>query len=96
MVEVPLSLPVIASVGATLSMLTCWLFTASAFPALSKARYLTVAVADTVNAPLYVVPFGDTASDAVGVEPSVVYRISFTPEPPALSVAASVTETFAL
>ena len=43
-----------------------WLFVASMFPALSHARYLTVAVAETVKGPATI------GLEAVGTEPSVV------------------------
>ena len=42
-------LQVIDDVGAVVSIWTSCEFTASALPALSKARYLTVAVAETVK-----------------------------------------------
>jgi type IV secretory pathway VirB2 component (pilin) len=43
-----------------------WLFVASAFPATSQARYLTVVVVETVKGPVY------KGLAVVGVEPSVV------------------------
>jgi len=62
--------------------------TASVLPALSYARYLTVVVALSGNAPEYLVPLV-----RLGVDPSVVYRIDATPEPPVLSVADRLTDT---
>src|SRR5215204_837867 len=63
-------------------------FVASTLPALSQARYLTVPVAETVNGAEY------AGLATVGSEPSVVYRITATPED--ASVAASDTDTGAL
>src|SRR4051794_4276747 len=79
------------TVGGVSSIWIRWELTASALPALSNARNLTVLVAVTENGPLYTDPL-----DAVGSDPSVVYRISRTPDPPTLSVAANATDTAAL
>ena len=60
-------------------------FVGSILPTLSRARYFTVAVAETVNGPLYAV------LESVGSEPSSVYRMTETPL--SLSVALSETVT---
>ena len=60
-----------------------WVRTGSAFPTTSHARKATVVVAVSLNGPAY------GGLDVVGVVPSVVYRITETPEP--VSVAASPT-----
>src|SRR4051812_84481 len=71
--------------GAVPSISTFWVLTGSAFPALSKARYLTVVVVLIVSGPLYGVPVV-----AVGSVPLVVYRIEAAPE--SASVANRTTE----
>ena len=91
--EQALPLQVIVEVGAVVSTgvvlieINCD-FVASTFPALSQARYLTVPVAETVNGAEYV------ELPTVGSEPSVVYRITATPED--ASVADRATDTGAL
>ena len=57
----------IDELGVVVSILISWVLTASALPALSTARYLTVVVLETVNGPLEAVPVV-----ALGVLPSVV------------------------
>src|SRR5919198_1193822 len=73
--------------GAGFVIVTSCEFVASTLPALSHARYLTVVVADTVIGSLYAV------LDAVGSEPSRVYRMTLTPL--SASLADSVTVTSA-
>src|SRR5439155_22635648 len=57
----------------------------STLPALSQARYLTVVVCDTVIGSLYAV------LEAVGSEPSSVYRMTLTPLSPSLAARVTVT-----
>jgi hypothetical protein len=52
--------------GATVSIWMIWLLAASALPALSTEKNLTVLVLETVNDPVY------TVLDVVGGEPLVV------------------------
>jgi hypothetical protein len=59
-------LQAIDETGGVESMRISWLFVASTLPATSQARYLTVAVAGTVNGARY------SGLDVVGFEPSVV------------------------
>src|SRR5207237_2967372 len=75
--------------GGVLSSLTVIVCGGSAFPALSLAEKVTVvwpsvAMLIVTDAPVTVVL-------AIGWAPVALYVISLTPEPPALSVALSVT-----
>jgi hypothetical protein len=79
-------------VGAAVSVGTvtdiCWDCGTSWLPALSTEAKLTVVVCETVNDPEYV-----TAEALLdGSEPSVVYLVVLTPDPPA-SLADSATVT---
>ena len=74
----------VVSIGVVLIEIN-WEFVASTFPELSHARYLTIPVAETVNGAEYM------GLPTVGSEPSVVYRISATPD--TASVADNETDT---
>jgi hypothetical protein len=81
--------------GAVLSILSTSVFVASVLPALSFAKKLRVVVPSAVTLmPLTEPP--DTVVEAIVCAPLAEYVISFTPEPPALSVALNETETFVL
>jgi hypothetical protein len=59
-------LQAMAVAGGVLSIWICWEFAGSALPTVSTEKNFTVAVAGTVNGPVY------TVLDVVGAEPSVV------------------------
>src|SRR4029450_7948694 len=65
----------IDEVGAVESTWISWLLVGSALAGTSQARYLTVVVPETTNGAWY------AALESVGSEPSVVYRITATPQP---------------